>query len=96
MTLEIKTLPANPMILFDRWFKEAQVKSKMHFPNAMALATADKKGRPSVRQVLLKGSDKQGFYFFTNYESRKGVQLAQNPHAALCFFWDKTHKQIRV
>lgn len=65
-------------------------------PTAMALATADANGRPSVRMVLLKGVDEQGFVFFTNLESRKARELAANPHAALCFHWTPMEVQVRV
>lgn len=65
-------------------------------PTAMALATADARGRPSVRMVLLKGFDKEGFVFFTNLESRKAEELAANPHAALCFHWTSMEVQVRV
>jgi pyridoxamine 5'-phosphate oxidase len=65
-------------------------------PNAMALATADDGGRPSVRMVLLKGVDERGFIFYTNLESRKAAELAENPHAALCFHWQPLEQQVRV
>ncbi|MDR0787902.1 MAG: pyridoxamine 5'-phosphate oxidase [Gemmatimonadota bacterium] len=65
-------------------------------PNAMALATVDSEGRPSVRMVLLKGLDDSGFVFFTNLESRKGEELRANPHAALCFHWREFETQVRV
>src|SRR5438445_11154236 len=64
--------------------------------NAMTLATADKQGRPSARVVLLKGVDERGFLFFTNYDSRKGRELAENPRAALVFYWHQLHRQVRV
>jgi pyridoxamine 5'-phosphate oxidase len=70
---------------------------KLNEPTAMSLATSDAKGNPSVRIVLLKGVDERGFVFFTNHHSRKGQELAHNPHAALCFFWDEMNDhQIRV
>lgn len=96
MPQEISSLPSNPLKLFERWLKLAEKEAQMHFSTAMALATANKKGQVSVRQVLLKGVDAKGFYFFTNYQSQKAHDLAQNPHAALCFFWDQMHKQVRV
>ena len=65
-------------------------------PNAMTLATADNTGRPSARMVLLKCVDERGFVFFTNYESRKGAELAVNPHAALQFFWPELERVVRV
>jgi pyridoxamine 5'-phosphate oxidase len=65
-------------------------------PTAMALATADSRGRPSVRMVLLKGVDQRGFVFYTNLESRKANELIQNPHAALCFHWQPLEAQVRI
>src|SRR3954467_15640891 len=86
---------SDPFGLFRQWMADAE-KSEPEDPNAMALATADASGVPSVRMVLLKGIDSRGFVFYTNLESRKGVQLAQNPHAALCFHWKSLRRQIRV
>lgn len=85
----------NPLAIFQNWFEEAQ-KSEPVDANAMALATIDKEGRPSVRMVLLKGFDESGFTFFTNYESRKGEGLSKNPYAELNFYWKSTEKQIRI
>ena len=85
----------NPFTLFDNWFAEAQ-DSELNDPNAMALATADAQGRPSVRMVLLKGHGPDGFVFYTNLESRKGVELAANPHASLLFHWKSLRRQIRI
>src|SRR5262245_26435134 len=65
-------------------------------PYAMSVATADTNGRPSVRMVLLRGVDEHGFVFFTHCESRKGRELAENPRAALCFYWDPLHEQVRA
>jgi pyridoxamine 5'-phosphate oxidase len=65
-------------------------------PTAVTLATADAAGRPSARQVLLKGFDARGFAFYTNYDSRKGRELAENPHAALCFYWPWLDEQVRI
>ncbi|MDX1433885.1 MAG: pyridoxamine 5'-phosphate oxidase [Gammaproteobacteria bacterium] len=75
---------------------EAARSSELNEPTAMTLATVDAEGRPSCRVVLLKGADARGFSFFTNVTSRKGEQLAGNPHAALCFFWDPLMEQVRV
>lgn len=86
---------ADPFELFTTWMAEAE-KSEPNDPNAMALATADAQGRPSVRMVLLKGVDHGGFVFYTNLESRKGEELAANPHAALLFHWKSLRRQIRV
>jgi pyridoxamine 5'-phosphate oxidase len=85
----------DPFARFDAWFAEAKV-SEPNDPNAMALATADAEGRPSVRMVLLKGVDHGGFVFYTNLESRKGGELAANPHVALLFHWKSLHRQVRV
>jgi hypothetical protein len=86
---------ASPYQLFDQWFAEAQA-SEPNDPNAMALATVDADGRPSVRMVLLKGHDDAGFVFYTNLESRKGLALAANPQAALLFHWKSLTRQIRI
>ena len=88
-------LPSDPMILFQDWFEEAGDAGN-GMPEAMTLATADCQGRPSARMVLLKGTDAGGFIFFTNYESRKSAQLAENPQAGLVFWWPETRKQVRA
>jgi pyridoxamine 5'-phosphate oxidase len=85
----------DPFARFDAWFEEAKAREP-NDANAMALATADAQGRPSVRMVLLKGVDHGGFVFYTNLESRKGGELAANPHAALLFHWKSLHRQIRI
>jgi pyridoxamine 5'-phosphate oxidase len=85
----------DPYALFDEWFKAAADK-EAHEPNAMALATVDGDGMPSVRMVLLKGVDPRGFVFYTNYESRKGTQLLANPKAALGFHWKSVKRQVRI
>lgn len=85
----------NPMSQFKRWFDEA-VTAKLPEPNAMTLATVGADGQPSARIVLLKGIDDRGFTFFTNYESRKGLDLAANPRAALLFHWVQLERQVRV
>lgn len=85
----------DPIDLFTRWFRDAETHEPAD-PNAVALATADDRGRPSVRMVLLKGHDPDGFVFYTNMESRKGAQLDANPHAALCFHWKSLKRQVRV
>lgn len=86
---------ANPMTQFAAWFEEA-LNSQLLEPNAMTLATATADGHPSARTVLLKGYDNQGFTFFTNYESRKGVELLANPRATLLFTWLELQRQIRI
>ena len=85
----------DPFALFDAWFAEAQT-SEPNDPEAMALATADGAGRPSVRMVLLKGHDQRGFVFYTNLDSRKGQELAANPDASLLFHWKSLRRQVRV
>ena len=85
----------DPLALFDAWFSEAEA-SEPNDPNAMALATADTDGRPSVRMVLLKGHGADGFFFYTNREGRKAADLAANPQAALLFHWKSLRRQVRV
>lgn len=85
----------DPVAQFASWFQEA-MQSQLIEPNAMTLATADLQGRPSARTVLLKEFDKQGFVFYTNYESRKGNDLSANPQAALLFTWLELERQIRI
>lgn len=85
----------DPITLFDTWLAEAR-KSESNDPEAMALATADADGRPSVRMVLLKRHDARGFTFHTNMESRKSDDLAVNRHAALAFHWKSLRRQVRV
>lgn len=92
--MESSVLP-DPMAQFAAWFDDAQCASEVE-PNAMTLATADAHGIPSARIVLLKEFDSRGFVFFTNYASRKGEQLKNNPHAALIFFWPKLERQVRI
>ena len=85
----------DPFALFDQWFAEARAQEPSD-PNAMALATADAAGRPSVRMVLLKGVDHQGFVFYTNFESRKGREILGNGMASLCFHWKSLKRQVRI
>lgn len=85
----------NPIEQFRFWFENA-VESEIYEPNAMMLSTATLEGKPSARIVLLKGIEKNGFRFFTNYESSKGKEMAKNPQVALTFFWDKIHRQVRI
>lgn len=92
--LENEVLP-DPVRQFDLWFHEA-LKAEVHEPNAMTLATVSGKGQPSARIVLLKGYDKGGFVFYTNYQSRKGRDLEENPLAALVFFWPELERQVRI
>lgn len=85
----------DPFGLFGEWLAEAE-KSEPNDPNAMSLATVDGQGRPSLRMVLLKDFDERGFVFYTNLESKKGQDLAGNPHAAICLHWKSLRRQIRV
>ncbi len=85
----------DPFALFDTWFAEAKV-GEPHDAEAMALATAGRDGRPSVRMVLLKGHGPDGFVFYTNDDSVKGQQLAENPQAALLFHWKSLRRQVRI
>jgi pyridoxamine 5'-phosphate oxidase len=93
--LEAGDLTADPVEQFRAWFEQA-VAAGVPEPTAMTLATADAQGRPSARLVLLKGYDARGFVFFTNYESRKARELAENPHAALVFYWGPLNRQVRI
>jgi pyridoxamine 5'-phosphate oxidase len=86
---------ADPLKQFTRWWDEAG-KAQVREANAMTLATADADGRPAARTVLLKDYDATGFVFFTNYESRKGRELAANPRACLLFFWPELERQVRI
>lgn len=88
-------MTADPLQLFEEWFAEARA-SEPNDPEAMALATATADGRPSVRMVLLKGHGPDGFTFYTNLDSRKGGEIAGNPHVALLFHWKSLRRQVRV
>lgn len=88
-------LEEDPLAMFARWFDEVRA-AGLHEPNAVVVATADAQGRPSVRTVLLKGVDAEGFRFFTNLASRKGEELATNPACALLFPWHALERQVRV
>lgn len=90
-----KDLARDPFRQFDKWFQEAQA-AKLVEPNAMTLATASRDGRPSARTVLLKAVDGRGFVFFTNYDSRKGRDLAENPRAGLSFPWLALERQVII
>ena len=85
----------NPFELFEKWYSEAQ-KSEPSLAEAMTLATADKTGMPAARMVLLKSFGDDGFVFYTNFESQKGLELAENPRAALVFHWKSLKRQVRV
>ena len=86
---------ADPVVQFGRWFEQAEQAGLLE-PTAMTLATATPDGRPSARMVLLRGFDERGFCFYTNYDSRKGAELAANPRAALVFWWGELERQVRI
>ncbi|MBD1164822.1 pyridoxamine 5'-phosphate oxidase [Pelagibacterales bacterium SAG-MED13] len=85
----------DPFELFEKWFEEAKNK-EINDPNALALGTANKNGIPSVRMVLLKGFDANGFIFYTNLNSQKGNEIKENPKASMCFHWKSLLRQIRI
>jgi pyridoxamine 5'-phosphate oxidase len=85
----------DPMVMFSLWMKAAEA-SEPDDPSAVALATATPDGMPSVRMVLMKGADARGFAFYTNAESQKGVELKENPRAAMCFHWKSLRRQVRI
>ncbi len=89
-----RDLLADPFDLFAAWYELAREETPL--AEAMCLATVDEDGMPDARMVLLKGFDAEGFTFFTNRESRKGQDLAANPRAALLFWWDRLHRQVRI
>ncbi|MDP1803095.1 MAG: pyridoxamine 5'-phosphate oxidase [Bacteroidota bacterium] len=93
--LDEKSVYPDPIEQFKFWFNEA-LNSNVDEPNAMILATASKSGIPSARAVLLKDFDQKGFTFYTNYNSKKGKDLDENPNASILFFWPQLHRQIRI
>ncbi|GIW51571.1 MAG: pyridoxine/pyridoxamine 5'-phosphate oxidase [Gemmatimonadales bacterium] len=93
--LNEEDLDPDPIKQFQLWFAEVQA-AGIPEPTAMILATADREGRPSARTVLLKSVDRRGFVFYTNYESRKGKQLEENPRAALVFNWPQLRRQVCI
>lgn len=94
-TLSEQEAPFNPYVLFAQWYLTAE-EAELPEPSAMTLATATAAGVPSARIVLMRGFDERGFVFYTNYDSRKARELAENPHAALVFCWPSLLRQIRV
>ena len=86
---------ANPVDLFKKWFAAAE-KSEINDPNAFSVATTSKEGIPSVRMVLLKGLSEKGFVFYTNFNSKKGKDLKENPQASMCFHWKSLRRQVRI
>ena len=93
--LDERDVDANPFKQFEQWFQEA-INAKIDLPDAMTLATATSDGIPSARIVLLRGHDERGFVFYTDYESQKGKELAENPNAALVFYWRELDRQVRI
>lgn len=93
--LEESSLRKNPFELFKIWMDEA-ITGDFYDPTAFVLSTSTKDGKPSSRVLLLKGFNENGFVFYTNYESRKGEELSENPYASMLFFWDKFERQIRI
>ncbi len=93
--LRRRDLAADPFTQFQKWFNEA-VEAQVPEPTAMTLATADKSGQPSARTVLLKSFDERGFIFCTNYLSQKGLELENNPHACMVFFWKELERQVAI
>lgn len=85
----------DPIALFRKWYAQAR-RARVPLFDAMAVATADRRGRPAVRFMLLKDADAHGFVFYTNTRSRKGPELDRNPRAALAFYWDKAGRQVRI
>ena len=85
----------DPIALFRMWMKDAEARES-NDPSAMALATATRDGMPSVRMVLMKQVDERGFCFYTNAESQKGLELAENPRASMCFHWKSLRRQVRI
>lgn len=95
MELRKEDLDPDPIRQFNIWYSEL-LKTDVRYPHAVNLSTTSKNGVPSSRIVLLKGVDKNGFIFYTNSESRKGVDLKDNPYASLCFWWEILERQVRV
>ena len=85
----------NPILLFTEWYNEAK-KTEINDPNALALGTIDEKGYPNVRMVLLKDYGEDGFVFYTNFNSNKGIAIKQNPNISMCFHWKSLLRQIRI
>ncbi len=94
-SLDVDAVARDPLDQFAKWYDDA-LGSALREPTAMALATVGADGRPAARMVLLKGYDARGFVFYTNYASRKGRELAANPHASLLFYWAELERQIRI
>lgn len=93
--LDVTDVDPDPLRQFHTWFAQA-LDAKLPEPNAMTVATVDATGRPAARILLIKGVDERGFVFFTNYDSRKGRELATNPRASLLFHWIELERQVRI
>jgi pyridoxamine 5'-phosphate oxidase len=93
--LDIDNLDINPIVQFQYWLNEA-LRAGVAEPTAMVLSTATTDGKPSSRVVLLKNLDQDGFTFFSNYESRKGIQISKNPYGSLLFYWPELERQVRI
>lgn len=94
-TLDESQVDKSPFLQFEKWFKEA-VDAHVNEPNAMTVATASKSGKPAARILLLRNFNENGFVFYTNYSSRKGEEIGQNPNCALLFFWPELERQVRI
>lgn len=90
-----ENVPDDPIIFFEKWLSEA-ISSDVMEPNAMSLATVDSDGKPNVRLVLLKGIEGETIHFYTNYDSDKGRDLRNNPHASVAFWWPELERQVRI
>src|SRR5437868_13968056 len=90
-----KDCAKDPLLQFEKWFNEA-VNDELFEPNAMQLATVGKDMQPTIRTVLLKGFDENGFVFYTNYESKKGNQIEENDKLSLLFWWREHQRQVRI
>jgi len=95
LELDKKKVDKNPIVQFFRWMENA-LEAKVQDPNAMILATSNKKGQPDARIVLLRGVDKNGFSFFTNYKSAKGKEIVENKKVCLNFYWPELARQVRI
>jgi pyridoxamine 5'-phosphate oxidase len=93
--LRARDLDPDPFVQFQRWYDDAEANGQLQ-PEAMVVATSTPDGRPSARMVLLRGVDERGFCFYTNFASRKGVELAANPHAAIALHWPEVLRQVRA
>ncbi len=94
-SLDESEVDRHPVKQFEKWWQDA-INSELDEPNAMTLATSTREGKPSARIVLLKSFDTDGFIFFTNYESRKGKEMSNNPQVSLLFFWRELERQVRI